>query len=92
MESPQEKAKEALRLNNRAIRLTRYQIFHMYTLLVVITIPLFAQSDAVTYGAWAICVAVIIHDRLTAREIKSLQKRVDTLKREAEGGKPEEPH
>jgi hypothetical protein len=92
MESAQEKAIEARRLNERAIRLTRYQIFHMYTLLVVITIPLFAQSDAVTYGAWAICVAVIIHDRLTAREIKRLQKRVESLKREAEPGKPKEPY
>ena len=64
----------------------------MVFLLVVITVPLFAQSDTVTSGAWAICAAVLVWDQLTAREVKSLHERVDTLTREAEAGKPKEPY
>jgi|GEM_PF-5064383 hypothetical protein len=78
-QTPREKAEEALRLSNRAMLLTRFQIFHMWIVLVIIAVPLFADSDVVTYGAWAICLAIFIHDRFTAREVRQLQKRAHQL-------------
>ena len=70
-----ERAREALRLNNRLIWLLRFQIAHMYLLLLTWAVFVFADSQVIEYGCMAIAAAIIIHDRLAYREIKALNKK-----------------
>lgn len=74
------KSEEKRELALRIVRLRKYQLFHMYFLVLGIAVSLFAENDAVTYGFWTICVAVFAWDRLTAREIGKLQRQVDAMR------------
>ena len=70
---------EAIRLAEKAKFLAKLQILHLAVAAIVIFIPLFVPGESVLYGCWAICAAILIHERFQWWQIERLRRQVKEL-------------